>query len=356
MKTRRTSAVAALLLSGSFLFTTIGCTGEEGAEIETAAGAFTGNCQWVQARGDGDGDGIDDAYEDCVLNEHAPVLRFAGQESRLPSSVDWYLRQTTLRFHHNNCGDCEVVPRNVTQQHLTGFWHNKKKGFFSGCGHKNDPVQITSDAIDQDHHFFLELLDHGARNGNGDASDWVVYGHVYPGVFGGVNVQYWFFYPYSDAFTTDNHEGDWESIQVQRNANGDVVRVMMAAHGHPIYYAPGEVTWSSGRHPVVWVADGTHASYGNERKCDDEERHWYGDFIDSCDAFSGRDWYTWPGGRGANPGYQGPGILNLGEKTRPLNGQVFILGKNVGWGEKGSLHSGPTGPTVGGMWDLDRRF
>jgi hypothetical protein len=329
-----------------------GCGGPEGS-VETADSALTGDCESAALWGDWDGDGIDDGREQCVLDQNAPLIHLSTKEDRQPTNVDWYLARSTLRFHHNNCSDCSVVGSNVQQWQLAEGGHNKKKGVFSGCGHKNDPVWITQDAFDENHHYFLQLPNSGDHNGSSNPAEWVVYGHVYPNNIGGVNAQYWLFYAYSDAFTVDNHQGDWEMVTVQRNSIGGVESVIICAHAECPTYAWWQVQWA-GRHPHIWVADGTHASFPDEATCDSAERHWYGDWIDSCDTIFGYEWYTWAGGRGNNPGRQGWGVRNIGEKGAPLNNQLFTLG-NVLWGEKGSRFSGPTVPTFKGNWNVNHR-
>ena len=69
------------------------------------------------------------------------------------------------------------------------------------------------------------------RAGSADPRDWVTYVHVYPRVDGGVNIQYWFFYPYNRAPLFFDHEGDWEHITVELGTDGAPRAVDFAQHG-----------------------------------------------------------------------------------------------------------------------------
>jgi len=96
---------------------------------------------------DADRDGINDSKEDCLLNHYAPVLYMPFDYDWIkPANVDWYLARTTLRFHHNNCSDDEVLALGaVTQSSLINQAHSPKEGFWDGCDHKNWVIQSTYD-------------------------------------------------------------------------------------------------------------------------------------------------------------------------------------------------------------------
>jgi len=82
-----------------------------------------------------------------------------------------------------------------------------------------------------------------------------------------VVVQYYFFYVFNDF--NNNHEGDWETIQVLIEAPD----VRMALHRMPVEVAYGQhaggekASWDSGKlervgtHPVVYVSQGSHAAH-----------------------------------------------------------------------------------------------
>lgn len=83
-------------------------------------------------------------------------------------------------------------------------------------------------------------------------------------------IQYWFFYAFNDFRTaargTNNHEGDWERIAIYLRPEKDDWRPQYAAYsGHHTQQTRGweevECADDARRHPVVYVARGSHACY-----------------------------------------------------------------------------------------------
>ena len=302
---------------------------------------------------DADADGLDDGVENCALNDHAPVAYLPlGLDWTRPANVDWYLQRSALRFHHNNCSDDQIVAlAGLTQTRLVNQYHRRKHGVASlhPCSHYGDLIGSgSSSSYDDDQHYFLQPND-ATHAGSANPADWIVYGHVYPNDIGGMNVQYWFFYAYNDNIASFNHEGDWESITVRLDPRGNPSGVYVCAHAH--CELRSDITWHTRRHPTVWVADGSHASYSTEVGCD---RNGYSEGAgDNCQTVDAYRWFTWRGGRGSQLGQQGGGVINVGEKDRPLNGQKFIR-YYAKWGENGTsdVTSGPRTPTFQASWNV----
>jgi hypothetical protein len=75
-------------------------------------------------------------------------------------------------------------------------------------------------------------------------------------------LQYWFFYYYNpqSEFGIGSHEGDWEMIELGLRDNGVPFRASYAQHnGHEV--CPWGDVLKNGTSPLVFVADGSHASY-----------------------------------------------------------------------------------------------
>jgi len=70
-------------------------------------------------------------------------------------------------------------------------------------------------------------------------------------------LQYWMFYVYNDWKAT--HEGDWESITVYLRNNSPIAVAASAHHGG--YRLPWSMVKSHKTHPVIYVANGSHANY-----------------------------------------------------------------------------------------------
>lgn len=340
--TATTTAAAAL---------SCGTDAEEGAGSaeENVTQAFSQGCPTWGGRGDGDS--IDDGHEQCLLDRYAPVNYLPlSMDWTLPANVDWFLARSTLRFHHNNCPDCSIVGKGPSQWSLGVQNHQHRGGWL--CRHSGGSYPSGSGDMVSGQQYFLQMLDDASHGGSGNPADWRVYGHVYRNVIGGADVQYWFFYPYNDNFGGINHEGDWESITVRLRGDGSTESVFYCDHGNCKRKETWQVRWHGGTHPYVWVADGSHASYANESDCDWAVIREGG--IDSCESNDHYRWFTWAGGKGSNAGFQGGGVLNVGEKGSPINGQSFLL-YNGRWGEIGSsdVTSGPTGPAYKDKWELD---
>jgi hypothetical protein len=162
--------------------------------------------------------------------------------------------------------------------------------------------------------FFLEDLALSYRSGAMVApADWVTYVHSFPNDLGGVTLQYWRAYAWNSAhflFVDVSHGGDWESVSVVLDSTHAPSAVAFLGH-NGIAYEKTRVQWR-GSHPLVWVESGGHAS------------------LPASPAPRGR-WTvqeTWSGGSmtsfTGDPRGKSGGLKNVGEKSRPRNGQYFI--------------------------------
>lgn len=229
--------------------------------------------------GDDDGDGLLDAEEDELARRYAPIVILDRRDANRPASLDWLLR------------------------HMKGAPHSL--------------FHVPADA----------------RSGADDPDDWTAYVHVYPRADGGINVQYWFFYPYNDGPLFFDHDSDWEHVTVRLDADRRPLGAHLARHEND---SPGTYwSWSRlrrrGDHPVVLSALGSHATYG-----DASDVSWY-DRAASCDDLERCDepiWRTWQGD-----------LPNLGERTRPLV-HHDVLSYEGRWGRERVLPgtSAPFGP------------
>jgi hypothetical protein len=95
---------------------------------------------------------------------------------------------------------------------------------------------------------------------------------------GYVALQYWLFYAYNDWGTShggwNDHEGDWENIHVFLK-DEKPAWIALSAHG-----AATRVGWNrklekKGTHPIVCVAQGSHANYLSSDKAGEDEDPWW---------------------------------------------------------------------------------
>ncbi|MCG8557147.1 MAG: hypothetical protein MJD61_17950 [Proteobacteria bacterium] len=184
-----------------------------------------------------------------------------------------------------------------------------------------------------------------AGPGFGSPLEWIVYAHVYISGVEQVTIQYWFFWPYNDQF--NNHEGDWEHINVVVNVSNEAYpyATQLVYWHHTTYTVvqPSQVQWVDTYHPRVFTASGSHANYPNKSSCDSAEFPWGR----GCSSHAAEQWWTWADGKGSNAGWQGGGTLNMGERNHPFFSMDWI---DYGgrWGELGTVPgtSGPPGPAA----------
>jgi probable HAF family extracellular repeat protein len=131
-----------------------------------------------------------------------------------------------------------------------------------------------------------------------------IYGRTVP-YSGDVVLQYWFWYYNQPNFVFHNllggHEGDWEGIQIHLNASGSAIDATYDQHGGGERCAWNLVT-TSNLHPIVFVADNSHASYF--RASEDPAATGNGEHVpgpstpltvEDISSYSPSSWLFWPG-------------------------------------------------------------
>jgi hypothetical protein len=280
---------------------------------------------------DADHDGLDDKLEDELAARFAPVVFHGEEETNFPVSVDWWLART-----HLSVLDATTPPRQpqrviagpLTQAQLPGHVFPRTGGDISSVATRSREKQAT---------FYLEDVAPPWRAGAKDnPAAWITYVHSYPNLSGGVTLQYWRAYSYNEAqalFLDVSHGGDWEGVAVHLDRSFQPQQVTFLGHTDITTKTPAEVVWED-THPQVWSEEGGHASHSDAR------------------ALRSRRYFrqeTWPGGQVTGPdgARHGPGggLLNLGEKTAPRHGQVFVQYSGL-WGAPGQFYftSGYWGP------------
>ncbi len=285
---------------------------------------------------DDDRDGIADSFEVEMANKFSPILRLPpkSKDWTRPANVDWYLQRVQLRFENKgacNRDDQVFKVGQVTQTNLARQSKRDKDTTWKGC--RNQGTRRYSKSSTR---FFLQPADKYHKGA--PASQWKAYVHVKKStaVRNGYDIQYWFFYAYNDSVGAVNHEGDWEHITISVNKNMQFVEAIYAQHEYYKRYTRNQLTFLRNTHPVVYVADGSHASYPRAGSFHIRNTIKIND-------------HTYNGG----PVWDTAGkLIHVGEKNYPLNRQYFIQ-YGGRWGEIGETRytSGPTGPAFKAEWN-----
>jgi hypothetical protein len=266
---------------------------------------------------DHDRDGLADALEDAILQRFAPIVLLAEGEEVQPVSAEWLLARSTLETAGGRPRVLEasavgaLAALLVPRAHATG-----------------EHLRIPG----------------AARRGSHDPAEWAAYGHAYRGADGGILLQYWFLYPFNDAYWAFDHDGDWEHVTVRLDAAGQPLGAWYARHADamPGPWFPWSALDREGEHPVVRSARGTHASYSTA----EESPRWETLCAERAPALAAAAGCTvWRSARSPR------GVVNLGERAVP---SVAFLTWPGRWGRTGwfgrESDSPPPGPAFQPGW------
>jgi hypothetical protein len=172
-----------------------------------------------------------------------------------------------------------------------------------------------------------------------------------PAVYGRVTsehdsivVQYWFFWVYNQW--NDVHEGDWEMIQLifdgpsPADALAEGPTTYAYAQHEGSEYAKvgdndGKLVLEDGTHPVVFVAEGSHAAFFSSSR-------WFGK--------SGATGFGCDDTSGPVESIR-PDVVPLPGDDIPTEGPLAWLSFRGRWGERApAFNNGPTGPVTKSQW------
>jgi hypothetical protein len=315
---RRTTTRAVILLLPGFLATMGGREGP--AATAHVTDGRTPAAEFSEPLQDIDADGLDDRLEDRLAEQFAPIVYHGERESSFPIDVDRWLERTHLAtFDATSWANRtqRIVTGPLRQIQLLEQVARLNGVTLSSSGSRSRGKRLS---------FFLEDVPKPAGPPSIQPADWVTYVHSYPNDTGGVTLQYWRAYAWDDArFMGLNfgHGGDWEGIVVHLDASLQPARTAYLDHTGIVDWG-ASVRWE-GTHPLVWSEEGGHSSYpdrGHMRSTRFiRQPTWTGSVVTDWD--------------GAPLGTSG-GLLNVGEKSRPRNGQVFVQYSGL-WGSPGAL-------------------
>lgn len=202
---------------------------------------------------------------DPAVADNAPLVYLHPEEQYQPMSAQEFINRSELRWAHDSgCPDDKVADRCAVSSAKLGSGGYSKNTTNLLCMGNDDSYSTTDNTRPRGgdtggEGFFLDL-DNKHRKGSGTGAP-VYYDYV-PGKY----VTYWFFYGYSqppgpdDVTSSLSHEGDWESVTIMLDKRGRPTHAIFYSHGHPCSVPWGQVEKSGGR-PVIYSAEGSHASY-----------------------------------------------------------------------------------------------
>jgi len=174
---------------------------------------------------------VGSAADSDLAQKYAPILYFEQNEKCYPVDVSYALDNSYLY----KVGDTTPISMSPTPDIIKNY----TKEYYLD----NQRGTVTDNGITNDYQNKMATL------------GYTVYAHV-----DNTNnvIQYWFFYAFNGG-DLNNHEGDWEMVQVHFSG-GQPIEVMYSQH-----YAGQKATWNQvekeGDHFKVYVARGSHANY-----------------------------------------------------------------------------------------------
>jgi hypothetical protein len=174
-----------------------------------------------------------------LARQFEPRFSLTRNERWSPTSVSWYLQQSGGPTHGTQA--CKVA----------GCYRIRR----AGCDAAGVPADCApSGAADPALYYRYFDSSDPIRKPRVPSGSWKL-------------IEYWLFYNYDSlhaGVVTQWHQGDWEQVSVLVRRTGTSVRPVEVAFSEHCYGArlPAErVEWAEVSHPVVFVANGSHANY-----------------------------------------------------------------------------------------------
>ncbi len=307
---------------------------------------------------DSDQDGLSDSCEAILAETYAPVFYLSSQEKYFPTQVDAYLKQTSLWFWDADCDPDlnEQLQAFPIQSQLLAQTQA------ASCKTKLPANSQTTRSKDKVRSFYLKDLPEEARKGSSNTRDWITYVHAYPNTLNGATLQYWHFYAYHSG--DGDHGGDWVGVQIVLDSVFKPLRLGIAGDKDLKYLNWRELEREGENRVRLYTYPESHALYTAGKDVPADGCKGLGGFF-SCridpakpETFVRHEpWkngqVTWFNGDAGSSG----GLLNVGERSLPLNGQSFIQYAGL-WGSIGKniANSGDYGPAYHGLGMLSNGY
>ncbi|MEE9586208.1 MAG: Vps62-related protein [Nitrososphaerales archaeon] len=168
---------------------------------------------------------------------YAPKLHFTRGEKFYPTSVEYVITSSTLRQRIPG-GDPRAIdgaprPSTLGEYTATDLYLNNKLGTFQAIA-----TDYAAKAQQTGYYAYVHIVDNGKTK----------------------IIQYWLLYVYNNGRLND-HQGDWEVIEVFIDESGMPSKVLLSQHSAGENADWANVEKHQTTHPVVYVAQGSHANY-----------------------------------------------------------------------------------------------
>lgn len=229
----------------------------------------------------------DDPFICDLLDRYAPKFIFHPNEKFLPSTVEYFLENTTLRYRYSKKKTKEIlglgqVTGSVLGQQIHGSTGDQTVLEIG----KHQPSYRKSRSRGE---YYVEVVEeHRDKVFEGFEPDkldeqlitYTSYGKLYAdSVFMGYQLQYWLFFPNNGSIGF--HEGDWEGISVTVDERGGFIFATYMSHGRSGTYLPEQIIFADSNgneqasvsdrpnarfsHPVVFFSKAMHAAYPDKK-------------------------------------------------------------------------------------------
>lgn len=276
-----------------------------------------------------DGLDSDDAPAPAVpetVSKYAPLVYLHSNDAYRPGDPMTFIRGSALRWSHQSpslrCGDYtdaergEVDAARLGQSASLPYVHWPRINTENSCDLRTNIPPLAAyehtrpfdgserhNVLGQEEGYLREGYyldpddeDNELRAGIGVGAP-VFYEYV-PRKY----VAYWFFYPYNEfrlenpqvgsSFPIQSHEGDWERVSIQLDAENLPVNIFFYGHSGGLLAHWSTIHLYDGTHPIVFSAKGGHASYPEVGEYNTELCvPFRGCALDRTDA--GMQWRTW---------------------------------------------------------------
>lgn len=166
----------------------------------------------------------------------APVLHFTQGEKFYPTSVDYIISSSVLKQRFSDGSNITVdaapTPGSLGTYTSTDLFLDNKLGTLDAIA-----ADYTSKASSIGYYAYIHIVSSGSST----------------------VIQYWLFYAYNNGPLND-HQSDIEVVEIFLDGSGTPVKALYSQHGAGENAVWGDVE-KTDNHPVVYVAQGSHANY-----------------------------------------------------------------------------------------------